>query len=669
MHLSDNFLSKTPQRGSAFILLIVGAVVAFSIFIVSGASDFQYSSPQLVENPSGSPGSGINPPNPVSHFMNVELSYNENSTNSITINNVTAHETTVTPLNTAKIERTNELFSEYSLEYLDSGGNVLFEKKFDVPKTLITDAGYFGATGPSTIEFSNLNFALSLPVIENASSLRVTDERGGIITSRTLPSEVTSLPPPPSFQTSSATPVTIAFLSAGYTENEMGTFASDVQRVKSTLTTVAPYNELSGSINFIEVRNTSDLSCQLTGDRYITCDLDKVAQALANAGVAIDTVLVILNEPTRYAGTAYIGGGVGFQTNHELLGIVATHELQHALIGLYDEYVYPGESGERQGGGDLKNCYAGQPPAQNWKGVVSDNSYFQGCNNATNWYRSSEDSLMKSNTPYLNPISIKYVKERFGIYTGDNQTDSPTPTNTPKPNATATPTLTPTPKLAEPGVGWCANDTRGNAKSVKGGSCNIDTANWVGTGTNPYCVEHYPGASEYFYLCNDQESDNQTTPTPPADNPVCTGPSTGPCKGCMNGVLGYLNPRCGEGESGDYSTSRGGTYCGKNYYDVYLCNNGEKDAFPVPQNNSTCNSIPWCINQGSPTPPLGSGQPTATPVYSLECPSDGYHICASSTSCDGQPGYSPKPSGNQACAEHFAGTLESDKVICCQKPK
>lgn len=653
-------LSATSQKGSAFILLLLGVIVVFSGYIVSGASKFEYSKPEANNPSDGTPGTGTNP---ASYFLNASLTYNANSATQIVINEITAHETTTTPVDIAKVERTNQLYSEYVLQYVDSANNVLFEKKFDVPNVINTDNGLFGGTGPATVELDTQNFGLSLPVIPDAVSVNVVDNNGNIITQRTLSSQITSLPPPPPFQTFSNSTVNIAFVSAGYSDAEMSLFSSDVQRAKTGILSIAPYGELASSINFVEVKNTTDLSCNIIpGNICIWCDLDKTTQAVANAGVTADTIMIIINSPDTHGGCSFTGSGIASQTNNPNLGWVAPHELSHALVGLLDEYTYV-DIGENSALGTYKNCYSGQPPSNEWSSIVDDNSYFQGCT-FDNWYRSSEDSLMKSGVPYLNPISIKYVKERFGVYTGNdnNPTNTPTPTN--PPNATNTPTPSPTPRLDPPGVGWCANDARENAQSINGGSCDVkNEAKWIPP-ANPYCMDRFKGQADYFFLCEGQDDNASPTPTQTEviDNPTCTGPATGPCKGCKNGVLGYIKPRCGQGDSGDFTLPRQGTYCGASYYDVYLCKDGTEDEFRNPAGDSACNSSPWCIAEAT---PVQNGSPTPTPAsYALECPNDGKHVCASTTSCDGLSGYSRKTSGDTICSEYSSGT----QPYCCQKP-
>lgn len=247
------------------------------------------------------------------------------------------------------------------------------------------------------------------------------------------------------------------------------------------------------------------------------------------------------------------------------------------------------------------------------------------------------------------------------------------------------PTPIPTEPTA-PGVGYCADGLRGNANSVDGATCDIfNETTWLAGSADQYCRNKYNIDKYYFFECN--TPDDETIPLPPGETatstpaPVetCTGPSSGPCAGCRNGVTGYLQPRCGTGEEGNYSTSKAnaGLFCTASYYDVYLCGDGKEDEVPSPRSNSTCASVPWCFDpSGSPIPPVGANTPIPTPVYSLQCPNAG-HLCAVSSDCNikqgeaGVPGFSPKqftgtPNGNDACREHYAGSpTESDRVICC----
>lgn len=244
----------------------------------------------------------------------------------------------------------------------------------------------------------------------------------------------------------------------------------------------------------------------------------------------------------------------------------------------------------------------------------------------------------------------------------DEQSTPTPPTSTPRLGGQQ-PQLPPPTRLSAPGIGWCANYARENAQNIDGATCDVkNVAQWDGKSPNPYCEQEFGGSAKYFFACN--VSSGETSPLPPSSgDSSCTGPASGPCNGCRNGVAKYLQPRCGTGTNGNFESSRQGTYCGQPYFDVYECKDGSYHEIPNPSHNNTCNNIPWCINQGTPVPTVGANTPTPTLYYTLECPSDGNHICAASATCDGQAGYSPKAAGHQACSEHTGNS----RPFCCMK--
>jgi hypothetical protein len=242
---------------------------------------------------------------------------------------------------------------------------------------------------------------------------------------------------------------------------------------------------------------------------------------------------------------------------------------------------------------------------------------------------------------------------------------------------TGTPTPTPTPP-SQPG--YCANSGGGSATAVgtPPAGCYIGNSTWDGQTPNPYCNSKNIQTPYFFYCTSGTPTapgsgggseiitpgSNATITVTPATS--YTGPASGPCAGSKGGVASYWGPLCGE-EAYNSAKAASGYFCTKTYTDKYICNNKDTSGNPivdlVPSTTNACAQTPWCINNGTPLPTVGANTPTPTLDYRVECPSDGNHICAATTSCDGTAGYSVHQAGNQVCNEFTGGA----KPYCCSK--
>lgn len=242
----------------------------------------------------------------------------------------------------------------------------------------------------------------------------------------------------------------ITFIGDNYAAEEMSIFLADVNRAIQKLITFEPFKSRSQEIIFHMVLNTQDLFCtyDTITTRLLYCNESHVISQVNNAGVPYDAIGVIVKSDV-YGGA---GGSLAVTYNGDLEPQVFVHELGHSLGYLADEYIaYSGEG--PMYGSVSRNCYAGQPPAQEWQGRVDIGSYAQGCG-YYNWYRSSPESIMLTlSAEYFNRISIDLLNERIDYFTWKVPTPSPYPTSSPtltpsptiRPTATPTPTPTPTP--------------------------------------------------------------------------------------------------------------------------------------------------------------------------------------------------------------------------------
>ena len=198
------------------------------------------------------------------------------------------------------------------------------------------------------------------------------------------------------------------FLGDGYTEEQLGDFADDVDWISGHLLTVEPFASYTGLVNVWRLDQASNESGadhpELASpteadtaygcyygcydiDRLLCCDDAQVVSAITSALPDAEGVIVLVNDDT-YGGaggytyaTSYVGSA-----GHQ----VAAHEIAHSLVGLWDEYSY-GYSGS---GGDGPNCSESDDGSA-WEEWLdeADVSAHRVCS-YTNYYRPTDDSCM-----------------------------------------------------------------------------------------------------------------------------------------------------------------------------------------------------------------------------------------------------------------------------------
>jgi hypothetical protein len=152
-----------------------------------------------------------------------------------------------------------------------------------------------------------------------------------------------------------ATNVDLAFISEGYTADEMGKFRDNVKKMADILFAEPPYNEYQYRINIYAVEAVSaESGTDIPGERFYvttalnssfyTFDLDRylttqdIKSVNDYAGlVPHDNIIVLINS------NKYGGGGVynyysGTTVDHPLSPKVFIHEFGHGFAGLADEY-------------------------------------------------------------------------------------------------------------------------------------------------------------------------------------------------------------------------------------------------------------------------------------------------------------------------------------------
>lgn len=306
--------------------------------------------------------------------------------------------------------------SGYVIELLGGHGDVIHSTTFEVPLAADDPPPQDGDLSASGMLQTTVDFAVTLPWSDAATTLRLRDplatdldtrplggvpldaDRVAVSSFRGLVPAGDDSAPPIAVPLIAGATLDIAFVAQGYTSSAMQQFRDDATRFGNTLITYEPFKSRASQIVFHAVENTSNLGCSYAG-RLITCNNAAATSAANASGVSYDKVVVIVNNAT-YGGS---GGSVAVAYNGTQGHLVFVHEFAHSLGGLLDEYVaYSGGSSD---GAVHANCFAGSPPASAWSGVVSTSSYFLECKYA-GWYRSTADSIMRTlSASYFNTIS------------------------------------------------------------------------------------------------------------------------------------------------------------------------------------------------------------------------------------------------------------------------
>lgn len=149
--------------------------------------------------------------------------------------------------------------------------------------------------------------------------------------------------------------VDVAFISEGYTIEEMDKFRNDVKRISKNIFSFAPFDELKEEFNIYAVESPSlESGVDIPGkgiykntaanfsfytfdiERYLTTSDIKSLHDIA-ANVPYDQIYVIVNS-TKYGGGGFYNYYTCTTSDHMLTPTVAAHEFGHGFAGLADEY-------------------------------------------------------------------------------------------------------------------------------------------------------------------------------------------------------------------------------------------------------------------------------------------------------------------------------------------
>jgi hypothetical protein len=213
--------------------------------------------------------------------------------------------------------------------------------------------------------------------------------------------------------------VRIAFISDNYATDDETEFEGDVNNFVAFLLKLEPLKTRADELEFYKIFNLTSLDCAYDPviDRLLTCDNSLVVEAANDTEFAYDMIAVIVNNPT-YGGS---GGQIPVANNGPLGPATFAHEFGHGFARLTDEYVVCSSNTNcPYDGGSDTNCYFGAPPAPAWEAVVNPIQYVQNCK-ITDWYRSSETSIMRSvaGNPVFNPISQYFIGRKLDTYRAD----------------------------------------------------------------------------------------------------------------------------------------------------------------------------------------------------------------------------------------------------------
>jgi len=451
---------------------------------------------------------------------------------------------------------------EYKIIFLDLAGNPVYSTDFSSPKAIgfeITED-----IGPVT----KSTFALTLPWFSQIDTIRIQDQSGTLIATA-AEADITIQNNTPSFITipgSSVIPkissglyfdfvstvlaqesgdhIDMVFIGDGFTtQASLTVYHQKVNEYIKELLTFEPFKARAASFNFHYVDATQNFNC-LGHPNFYYC-LGPVTGAVNTAGVPWDNIYIIVNSQD-YRGAAYYDG-IAYGTIGGSGSLIYVHELGHSFGILADEYL-ASNSYEKSD----KNCYPGTPPNPAWAGIVQTSDYYQGCN-YSNWYRSSDNSIMKTlEARYFNPISQKYINDEINRHLGSSviPTLIPVPTSTPIPTPTPpVPTVIPSPTPVSTGlinqVACICNDTFTPRQCVNF-SCS-DTSK-VNTTCTSLCSTH-SGVQQSGACVSGHIACSGATPTPVF---------------CPSFYAYSLNPQSIDGHPGD---SLPGTFYIRNYSD------------------------------------------------------------------------------------------------------
>lgn len=234
----------------------------------------------------------------------------------------------------------------------------------------------------------------------------------------------------------------LAFLSEGYTAEEMPVFLADARTAIEALFDHEPFKSLRSRFNIIAVEAVSKESGTsepgkgnwkqtvlgsnfdtFYSERYLTTlKLKLVHNALA--GTPYEHILILVNT-NRYGGGGILNSYVLSSTHHKWFRPVVVHEFGHSFAGLADEYAYEEEQIPMYPH-DVepweKNITTKVNFHDKWEDLIGKDKktgFYEGAGYSLKGvYRAYPDCRMRTNeTPEFCPACQKAIREMIDFYT------------------------------------------------------------------------------------------------------------------------------------------------------------------------------------------------------------------------------------------------------------
>lgn len=400
---------------------------------------------------------------PFKKIIEVKLSY-ENTNNDIKLKLISLEK------KNGYVPQSGKAKKGYSLILRDAGSKVLYSLPFDIA-TKYNDPPVIEGQNDNhkRIELNSKEFALTIPYFSNSSEISIDDSEGKNLLTEPL-TEIKDINNSPNFYTIKSGEIKkriinnninqealiqplgeerggvgdqfldVAFIGDKYTTSDLGLFHTNVNEFIAKMLEYEPFLSRSTLLRFNLVDNTIDLGCYHHADmtRLIICNDSLVIQEINNAATPYDQIVVIVKDE-EYGGS---GGGLSVSYNGYSGSLVFVHEFGHSFGKLLDEYVYSSTDDGPITNQVNQNCYAGMPPAREWENIIDLSDYYLGCI-YKNWYRSTQESMMRSLGPPFNKVSQKILNSSLDLYAGISPT--PIPSLTPIPTFSLSPSPTPSP--------------------------------------------------------------------------------------------------------------------------------------------------------------------------------------------------------------------------------
>ncbi|UCE28761.1 MAG: right-handed parallel beta-helix repeat-containing protein [Candidatus Bathyarchaeota archaeon] len=300
--------------------------------------------------------------------------------------------------------------SGHTAQIVSKSEKILYEFTFGVPNVWQYDYADGDVLAGGSVELDETDFTLVIPYFESAAWINLYYPDG----SPALSVHLEGIPDMggSNCQTMvnnglSSLLLDIVFVADNYTTAQLSQFSADVNTHQSTLLSVPPFSNHSGSINIHWVNESRSLSCQYGAPPYqrlITCN-DNAVINLATQCPA-DEVIVLLNSnkfggsgirsPPGLSSYAVAYSGVDNTTTPPITDWsgdrVTVHEFGHSFGNLLDEYNGTSTSTSTPNG---PNCDS--QPCTRWAPLNLSTTCNQGCT-YSNWYRgdNGQGDLMKT---------------------------------------------------------------------------------------------------------------------------------------------------------------------------------------------------------------------------------------------------------------------------------